>query len=329
MFKAFVIDQQGDAVRGAVTELDDKQLPNEALTVDVEYSTLNYKDGMVIKGLGRMVRKYPHVPGVDLAGVVAESSDERFVIGDRVVVTGWRVGESYWGGYSQKVRVNPDFAIKLPDSLSCFHAMALGTAGLTAMLAIESLERMGMTTASQRPILVTGAAGGVGSIAVLALSRLGYSVAASTGRPQESHYLTSLGAASVISRAEFADPVSRPLESERFAGAIDNVGGNSLARVLAQLESNASVASVGLVGGAVFTANVMPFLLRGVNILGIDSVSCPNPRRLRAWQRLGELIPRSILESLTTTHPLEDLPELAEDILDGKIKGRTVIDLHA
>ncbi len=207
--------------------------------------------------------------------------------------------------------------------------MALGTAGLTAMLAIESLENMGMTTASQRPILVTGAAGGVGSIAVLALSRLGYSVAASTGRLEESHYLTALGAASVISRAEFADPVSRPLESERFAGAIDNVGGNTLARVLAQLESNASVASVGLAGGAVFTANVMPFLLRGVNILGIDSVSCPNPRRLKAWQRLGELIPRSVLESLTTTHPLEDLPELADEILAGKIKGRTVIDLHA
>ena len=329
MFKAFLIDNHDGNMSGAVTELEESRLPQEALEISVEYSTLNYKDGMVINGLGRMVRSYPHIPGVDLAGSVSATSDARFQVGDRVVVTGWRVGESFWGGYATKARVNPDFAIKLPESLSCIHAMALGTAGLTAMLAAMALESAGVDKASPHPLLVTGAAGGVGTIAILALAKLGYHVAASTGRLEETEYLMGLGAKSVIARSEFAEPIGRPLESERFSGAIDNVGGNTLARIIAQLAPNASVASVGMAGGSVFTASVLPFILRGVNLIGIDSVSCPNELRLGAWNRLADLVPFADLEPLTAVYSLEDLPFLANEILAGKIRGRVVIDLHS
>lgn len=329
MVKAFVIDEADGKVTGTVRELDDSALPAEGLRVKVDYSTLNYKDGMVINGIGRLVRSYPHVPGVDLAGVVEDSSDPRFSVGDRVVVTGWRVGEVHWGGYATVQCVNPDFAIKLPDSLSTFAAMALGTAGLTAMLAIMALEDHHLSPAAEHPVLVTGAAGGVGSIAVLALSRLGYRVSASTGRMEEEAYLRSLGATEVVARQELSEPSNRPLESARFSGAIDNVGGTTLGRLLGQLDPGASVASVGLAGGSTFAANVMPFVVRGCNILGIDSVTCPNARREAAWMRLSEVIPRVTLESLTSVYGLQDLDRLADEILVGHVKGRVVIDVNA
>ena len=329
MVKAFVIDEMDGKVTGAVRELDNSALPAEGLRLKVDYSTLNYKDGMVINGIGRLVRTYPHVPGVDMAGVVEESSDPRFSVGDRVAVTGWRVGESFWGGYSTNQRVNPDYAIKLPDSLSTFEAMALGTAGLTAMLAIMALEDHHLSPGGEHPVLVTGAAGGVGSIAVLALSRLGYRVAASTGRMEEEHYLRELGATEVVARQELSEPTNRPLESARFSGAIDNVGGSTLGRLLGQLDPGASVASVGLAGGSAFSANVMPFVVRGCNILGIDSATCPNTRRSAAWTRLAEVIPRVTLESLTSVYGLDDLDRLADEILVGHVKGRVVIDVNA
>ena len=329
MFRAFLIDQVDDLVVGSVQELDDEVLGSQGILIDVEYSDLNYKDAMVIKGLGRLVRTYPHVPGVDLAGIVCSSDDQRFSVGDRVIVSGWRVGELYWGGLATKARVNPDFALKTPSSLSSFHAMALGTAGLSAMLAIRTLIDHGLSVEDTRPVLVTGAAGGVGSIAVIALHQLGFKVAASTGRLEESSYLFELGADVIIARSELQEPSQRPLESERFSAAIDNVGGDTLGRVLGQMVRNSSIASVGLAGGSSFTANVMPFVLRGVNILGIDSVTCPNSRRLEAWERLGELIPRSKLEALTTTRDLCEVQDLAGELLAGKIKGRTVIDVNS
>ncbi|CAG4905521.1 MULTISPECIES: MDR family oxidoreductase [Acidithrix] len=328
MIRAFLIDEVDSKVTGSVREISEDALPHEGLEIEVLYSTLNYKDGMVINGIGRLVRNYPHVPGVDLVGRVKASSDPRFNIGDEVIATGWRIGESYWGGYSTLAKINPDFAIPLPSNLSPFHSMALGTAGLSAMLAIMALESLGLSPdSSDKPVLVTGAAGGVGSIAIIALHQLGYKVAASTGRMSETEYLKGLGADEIVPRQELAEETKRPLETERWAGAIDNVGGSTIGRILGQMVSGSSIASVGLAGGAGFSSTVMPFLLRGVNILGIDSTACANSRREIAWRRLGELIPRSQLESLTTIQTLDDLSGLASDILSGKIRGRVVVDV--
>jgi acrylyl-CoA reductase (NADPH) len=331
MFRAMLLEQDGDKIAASIQDLPESRLPHYPddgeVTVAVDYSTLNYKDGMILNGLGRLVRQYPHIPGVDLAGTVEKSSHPAYQTGDSVLLTGWRVGERYWGGYAQKARVKGEWLVPLPDGLTAKRAMSIGTAGFTAMLAIMALEEHGVTPASGE-VLVTGAAGGVGSVAVAVLAKLGYRVAASTGRPATHDYLTSLGAANILSREELAEPSKRPLDSERWAGCIDSVGGTTLARVLTQMRYGGAVAAVGLAGGPAFETTVLPFLLRGVSLLGIDSVMCPTERRLTAWQRLVTDLPLEMLDSITTTAGLADTPRLAEDILKGQVRGRLVIDVN-
>lgn len=332
MFKAMLLEQSGDAVTASVQDLDESRLPSYPdageVTVAVEYSSLNYKDGMILRGLGRLVRQYPHVPGIDLAGTVVESSHPSYQPGDRVLATGWRLGELHWGGYAQKARVKGEWLVPLPDGLTAKRAMAIGTAGFTAMLAVMALEDHGVRPDAGE-VLVTGAAGGVGSVAVAMLAALGYRVAASTGRAETRAYLKSLGAAAVIDRAELAEPGKRPLESERWAGCIDSVGSTTLARVLAQMHYHGAVAAVGLAGGATLETTVVPFLLRGVSLLGIDSVMCEADRRLAAWQRLATDMPMDKLDEITTLAGLADLPRLADAILKGRVRGRVVIDVNA
>jgi len=256
---------------------------------------------------------------------VSSSSDDRYAQGDRVVLTGWRVGEAHWGGYSEKARVNADWLVKLPEGLSELDAMSIGTAGLTSMLAMQALEKHGVGT---QPVLVTGAAGGVGSVAVHLLAQAGYEVAASTGRPETSDYLTKLGATQIVSRQELAELPSGPLSSERWGGCIDAVGDTTLAHVLTEMQYGSSVAACGLAGGNALDTTVIPFLLRGVNLLGIDSVMCPFETRVQAWARLDELLDREVLSAMTTTVGLEEVPELGSEILAGKVQGRTVVDLN-
>lgn len=331
MVKALVLYEGDDGVVPAIEDLDEsrlrERLPDGDVTVRVTHTTLNYKDGMILNGLGRLVRDYPHVPGIDFAGEVEESDHPGFRPGDGVVLTGWRVGEAYWGGYAAKARVKGDWLVPLPPGLSPAQAMALGTAGFTAMLAVMALEDHGLRPAPDAPVLVTGAAGGVGSVATAVLAGLGHHVAAVTGRAETHDYLRDLGAAEVIDRAELDAPSKRPLESERWAGCVDAVGGTMLARVLGQMRYGCSVAAVGLAGGTELTATVLPFLLRGVNLLGIDSVMCPTGRRSDAWRRLAREMPQDKLSAMTTTARLEDLPQLGKDILDGKVRGRTVVEV--
>ncbi len=327
MFKAHVLTETDGKVTGALTELDESQLPEGDVTVDVKYSTLNYKDGMVLKGIGRLVRSYPHVPGVDFAGTVSASSDPRWKVGDKVVLTGWRVGEWHWGGYAQKARVKGDWLVALPKGLTTKQAMAVGTAGFTAMLAVMALESHGMKPADGE-VLVTGASGGVGSVAVALLAKAGYSVAAVTGRPEQEGYLKGLGAKVIVPRAELGEAPTRPLDKERWAGCIDSVGGTMLARLLTQMKYRSAVASVGLAGGNVLNTTVLPFLLRGVSILGIDSVLSPAVERQAAWQRLARDLPLDTLDGMTEVKSLADLPALADAILKGQVRGRTVIDVR-
>lgn len=327
MFTALVVDHVGGAITAAVRELDKASLPQGDVTVAVEYSTVNYKDGLVATGAGGLVKQYPHVPGIDFAGTVLESEHPAYKTGDKVILTGWRVGEVRWGGHAQKARVNGDWLVPLPAGLTTRHAMAIGTAGLTAMLAVIALETQGLTPVSGE-VLVTGAAGGVGSIATALLAKRGYPVVASTGRPETHDYLRSLGATTVIDRSPFAEPAKRPLEGERWAGCVDSVGGNTLARVLAQTKYRGSVAAVGLAGGSKLDHTVIPFLLRGVNLLGIDSVMCSTSRRIDAWNRLRSDLPVEQLDSLTVTAGLDDVPRLAADILKGQVRGRVVIDVN-
>jgi acrylyl-CoA reductase (NADPH) len=325
-FRALVLYEEGGKVVPRVEAVDEDRLPPGEVTVKVECSTLNYKDGMILQGLGRLVRSYPHVPGIDFAGTVERSESPEFAPGDPVILTGWRVGEAQWGGYAEKARVKASFLVRRPDGLSARQAMAVGTAGLTAMLAVIALERHGLHSGAG-DVLVTGAAGGVGSVAMSLLSRLGHRVVASTGRPELRGYLTELGAAELIDRATLAAKPSRPLDSERWAGAVDPVGGTTLATILTQLNYRASVAACGLAGGSDLPATVIPFLLRGVNLLGIDSVMCPREERMEAWQRVVRDLPLDRLERMTRTLPLSALPELAPQILNGKLRGRTVIDV--
>jgi len=295
------------------------------VTVEVAYSTLNYKDGMILNGLGRLVRIYPHVPGIDFAGTVAESSSPEYRKGDRVILTGWGVGESRWGGYAQKARIDAKHLVKCPAELSLRQAMAIGTAGFTAMLAATALEDRGLTPQAGE-VLVTGASGGVGSVAVALLAARGYAVTASTGRAANHSYLRELGARTIIDRAEIASP-KRLLDTERWAGAVDAVGGATLAAVLTQLNYRASVAACGLAGGNELATTVIPFLLRGVNLLGIDSVRCPLAPRQTAWRRLARELPLAKLDAMTETIKLAALPALAGDILKGEVRGRVVVDL--
>jgi acrylyl-CoA reductase (NADPH) len=327
-FKALVMEAGADGAVAALRELSDDALPAGDVTVRVEYSTLNYKDGLCLSAKGGgLVRNYPHVPGIDFAGVVEASDDARYKPGDRVVLTGWRVGEAYWGGYAQKARVKADWLVPLPATLTTRDAMAVGTAGFTAMLAVMALEDHGLTPAKGE-VLVTGAAGGVGSIATAILAGLGYQVAAVTGRPETEVYLRALGASRIVPRAELAETVKRPLESETWAGCVDAVGGTMLARILGQMKHRASIAAVGLAGGASLPATVVPFLLRGVNLLGIDSVQSPYEERLRAWGRIARELPMTKLAAMVREVGLADLPALGAAILQGEVQGRIVVDVN-
>ena len=327
MFNALVVEKKDNETEALVRKVSYDDLPNGDVTVDIDYSTLNYKDGLCIGPGGGLVRNYPHVPGIDLAGIVETSDDARYEVGDEVVLTGWRVGENRWGGYAQKARVKGDHLVLLPKGLSTKQAMAVGTAGLTAMLAIMALEQQGLTNGSG-PVLVTGAAGGVGSVAVAILANLGYNVAAVTGRPAVGQYLKSLGAKQIVARDDINETIKKPLEAETWAGCVDAVGGDMLARVLGQMSYGGSIASVGLAGGSALNASVIPFLLRGVNLLGIDSVVQPLGNRKRAWQRIAQDLPLKKLESIVTLATLSDLPDLGKEILKGRIKGRVVIDVN-
>ena len=327
MFNALVVEKTDNGTEALVRKVSYNDLPNGEVTVDVDYSTLNYKDGLCIGPGGGLVRNYPHVPGIDLAGTVETSDDARYEVGDEVVLTGWRVGENRWGGYAQKARVKGDHLVPLPKGLSTKQAMAVGTAGLTAMLAIMALEQQGLTNGSG-PVLVTGAAGGVGSVAVAILANLGYNVAAVTGRPAVGQYLKSLGTKQIVARDDINETIKKPLEAETWAGCVDAVGGDMLARVLGQMSYGGSIASVGLAGGSALNASVIPFLLRGVNLLGIDSVVQPLDNRKRAWERIAQDLPLKKLESMVTLATLSDLPDLGKEILKGRIKGRVVIDVN-
>ncbi|MDJ1007443.1 MAG: MDR family oxidoreductase [Paracoccaceae bacterium] len=329
MFRALVVEKTAeDAVEVAVREVSEDQLPEGEVTIAVEYTTLNYKDGLcMLPTGGGLVKHWPHVPGVDLAGVVETSDDPAFAPGDRVTVNGWRMGENRWGGMAEKARVPAGFVVKLPDSISTRQAMAVGTAGVTSMKSVMALEDHGLEP-GQGPVLVTGAAGGVGSVAVAILAHLGYEVAAVTGRPETADYLRALGATEIVPREEIAEAVKRPLESERWAGCIDAVGGEMLARVLGQMKYGASVAAVGLAAGPKFPGTVIPFLLRGVNLLGIDSVLQPVEARIAIWDRIATDLPMEKLDAMVQPARLGDLPALGAAILKGQVKGRVVVDVR-
>jgi acrylyl-CoA reductase (NADPH) len=328
-FKAVYLAEDDGAVTASVRGLADADLPDGDVTVAVEYSTINYKDGLVINGnIGRLVREFPHVPGIDFAGTVEASDSDAFARGDRVVLTGWRVGEVHWGGLSQKARVKADWLVPLPDGISCEQAMAVGTAGFTSMLCVDALEAHGLSP-DRGEVLVTGAAGGVGSVAVAILAKRGYDVVGSTGRRELDVYLAGLGANSVIDRGELSEAEPRPLERERWAGCVDTVAGKTLATVLAQMKYGGSVAACGLAGGNTLETTVLPFLLRGVNVLGIDSVMQPKDQRTHIWQRIVDDLPLEKLAEMTTIEPLSAAPDLAKAILAGSVRGRTVIDVNA
>jgi len=328
-FKALLVTKNEEGkTSAAVTDLEDNQLPDANVKVAVEYSTVNYKDGLCVGPGGGLVRNYPHVPGIDFAGTVEESEDEWYKPGDKVVLTGWRVGEAWWGGYSQKASVKGEWLVPLPDGLTTRDAMAIGTAGFTAMLAVMALEDHGLKP-ENGPVLVTGAAGGVGSVATAILAKLGYEVVGVTGRPETTDYIRGLGADRVIARDEINETVKRPLEAETWAGCVDAVGGAMLARVLGQMKYGSSVAAVGLAGGADLPATVIPFLLRGVNLLGIDSVMKPYDARVRAWNRLATDLPLDKLHEMIQPATLSDLPDLGKAILKGQVKGRIVVDVNA
>ena len=327
-FRALMMRETDDGVTAAIEDVATADLPEGEVEVRVEHSTLNYKDGLVVDGnKGRLARSFPHIPGIDLAGVVEASSDPRYAIGDRVVVTGWHMGERYWGGFAERARVRADWLVHVPESMTTRQAMAVGTAGLTSMFALMALEEHGLAPGGERPVLVTGGAGGVGSVAIALLKRNGYSVATSTGRPELGDYLRGLGADEIIERAELAEESSAPLESERWAGCIDAVAGSTLSRVLRQLERRGSVAACGLAAGPGFEGNIMPFLLRGVNLLGIDSVAMPYERRVAAWNRVAAELDLDLLDGMTSGCALEDIPAQAKAILKGQVKGRLVVDI--
>ena len=328
MFNALVVEKTEDGTHAEVRSVSYDDLPAGDVTVSVDYSTVNYKDGLCIGPGGGLVRTYPHVPGIDFSGTVETSDDPRYDVGDAVVLTGWRVGEARWGGYAQKARVKADYLVPLPNGLTTRQAMAVGTAGFTSMLAIMALEDHGLKP-GQGPVLVTGAAGGVGSVATAILANLGYEVAAVTGRPETGNYLKELGAETIVDRSELNETTKRPLEAEIWAGCVDAVGGAMLARVLGQIKYGGSVAAVGLAGGSSLPTTVIPFLLRGVNLLGIDSVMQPYENRKRAWDRIATDLPLAKLEAMVSSATLSDLPALGRDILKGNVKGRVVVNVNA
>lgn len=326
MFRAILIDKDDTGYRASLQTLDEAQLPAGDVRVRVSHSTLNYKDALAITGKGPVVRQFPMVPGIDLAGVVEESRHPDFKAGDAVLLNGWGVGEGHWGGLAEQARLNGDWLIPLPAGFSAAEAMALGTAGYTAMLAVLALERHGVTP-ERGEVLVTGANGGVGSVAIALLAKLGYRVAASTGRPEEAEYLKSLGAAEIVERASLSAP-GRPLGRERWAGAIDSVGSHTLANVCAGTRYGGCVAACGLAQGMDFPATVAPFILRGVTLAGIDSVMRPRADRLEAWSRLARDLDKRLLAPITRTIGLEEVIPTAGELLAGKVRGRVVVDVN-
>ena len=326
MFKAVLIEKDEAGYRAGVTEVDDAALPDGDVTVRVAYSTLNYKDGLAITGKGPVVRKFPMVPGIDLAGTVEASSHPGIAVGDAVVLNGWGVGEGHWGGLSQRARLKGDWLVPLPAAFTPRQAMAIGTAGYTAMLCVMALERHGVTPANGE-VLVTGANGGVGSVAVALLAKLGYTVVASTGRPQEADYLKALGAAEIIDRAQLSAP-GKPLAKERWAGAVDTVGSHTLANVCASMKYRGAVAACGLAQGMDFPSSVAPFILRGVTLAGVDSVMAPRAERLEAWRRLAQDLDVARLELMTHEIGLGEAVATAAALLEGKVRGRVVVDVN-
>jgi len=325
-FSALVLSETEGKVSGEIRRLTDADLPEGDVTVRVEYSGLNYKDGLVLGGLGKLVRDYPHVPGIDFAGTVEASNHARYKPGDKVVLTGWRVGETRWGGYAGKARVRGDWLVPLPKRLDTRQAMAVGTAGFTAMLCVLALRDHGVTPDSGK-VIVTGAAGGVGSVAVAILANLGYRVAAVTGRSETADYLKSLGAAETVDRAALAEPSGKPMESAVWAGAVDTVGGATLARLIGQMAYGAPVAACGNAGGIKLETNVLPFILRAVKLLGIDSVMVPYEDRLRVWERIGHDLPMDKLDSMVGETGLDGVMAAGAKILKGQIRGRMLVNL--
>jgi putative YhdH/YhfP family quinone oxidoreductase len=324
-YPAVVLAEAGPA---QIVELSDADLPDGDVTVDVQYSSLNYKDGLAVSGKGKIARSLPMTCGIDFAGVVSASDSADFAVGDEVVATGWGMSETRPGGYTQRQRVPASMLTPRPEQFSLQQAMAVGTAGLTAMLCILALEKAGLRPGGEREVVVTGAAGGVGSVAVGALAALGHKVAASTGREETHDYLRSLGASTILDRSELA-AAGRPLDKERWAAGIDTVGSQTLATVLAQTQYGGAVAACGLAGGNDLPTTVLPFILRGVSLLGVDSVMCPAPIRAEAWKRLGTDLPTAALDAVTSVESMSDIAALAERILAGQTRGRVVIDTRA
>lgn len=329
MFKALMLDRQNDALIAEIREIAIDDLPAGDVLIDVEYSSLNFKDGLAVTGKGKVIRSgFPFVPGIDLAGTVAASDVADVSRGDRVVVTGWGIGEAHWGGYAQKARVRSAWIIPIPDSLSTHRAMTLGTAGVTAMIALMHLENHGARPGGGE-ILVTGASGGVGSIAIALLAGRGFQVVASTGSHDADDWLRSLGASEIIDRSLLPQAAAKPLASARWQAAIDTVGGATLAGILPQLQLHGSVAACGNAGGAELQTTVYPFILRGVNLLGVDSNTAPREQRLIAWHRLSADLPEAALERIESeVIALGDLPARCRDISEGRIRGRVVVDLN-
>ncbi len=325
-FNAMVIEDVDGKPRAALKALTLEDLPDHDVLVEISYSSLNYKDGLAISGKGRIARRLPMVGGIDLAGVVVESRSDNWKPGDRVVVNGWGLSETEWGGYSRFQRVKSEFLVRLPDAFSLEQAMAIGTAGYTAALCVNALESWGAIKTNGREVLVTGAAGGVGSVSVAVLSARGYSVTASTGRPEAHDYLAKLGASAFVDRSELAEK-GGPLQKERWAGVVDSVGSTTLANVLAQTIYGGAVAACGLAGGADLPATVLPHILRSVALIGVDSVMAPASKRQAAWKTLEESLDLQLLSEMTRVEPMDALPQLAEDILKGKTQGRVVIKI--
>ncbi len=326
MFKAILIDKQDGVQSVRVADLEDGQLPEGPVTVRVEYSTINYKDGLAITGKSPVVRKFPMVPGIDFAGVVESSTSDAWRTGDRVLLNGWGVGEGHWGGLAQKARVNPAWLQRLPERFSAQQAMAIGTAGYTAALCVEALVKQGLT-AERGEVLVTGASGGVGSVAIALLARAGFNVVASTGKASESDYLKSLGASQIIDRNELSQP-GKPLQKERWAAVVDSVGSHTLANACAQTRYRGLVAACGLAQGMDFPASVAPFILRGVSLLGVDSVMAPRELREPAWNRLARDLDPTALERISKTIGLGEVVGAAPEIVSGKVRGRIVVDVN-
>lgn len=327
MFKALVIDKNDDGLVVGLDQVEESQLPEGDVRVKVMYSTLNYKDGLAITGKAPVVRKFPMVPGIDFAAEVVESSHENWSVGDKVILNGWGVGESHWGGLAEQAQVKGDWLVALPESMSPKQAMSIGTAGYTAMLCVMGLQSQGVKP-EDGEIIVTGANGGVGSIATMLLSKLGYTVVASTGRLEETDYLKSLGASEVIHRDELSSP-GKPLARERWAGAVDSVGSHTLANVCASTRYGGVVTACGLAQGMDFPATVAPFILRGVHLVGIDSVQAPLAKRVEAWGQLSQLLDMDALAENTREIQLSDCIEVAGDLLAGKVRGRVVVDCTA